>query len=100
MEALGAEMRIDLLWANTQASRIIQECKIQRENHSSDHQPMVTKFNLEGDTLNITEEQVSMRPNMLNKRIYIEKVSHRIQHEITGSTTPSRATVDSNAEKV
>ncbi|MBW0533219.1 hypothetical protein O181_072934, partial [Austropuccinia psidii MF-1] len=45
MGAFGSATTIDLTWANTIANKIISKCKVQLENHSSDHQPIVCKFN-------------------------------------------------------
>ncbi|MBW0464330.1 hypothetical protein O181_004045 [Austropuccinia psidii MF-1] len=54
MGASGSATTIDLTWANSVVSKLISQCNFQLENHSSNHQPIITELNLEEKTLNIT----------------------------------------------
>ncbi|MBW0533736.1 hypothetical protein O181_073451 [Austropuccinia psidii MF-1] len=42
----GTATTIDLTWANLPAIKLISICEAQIENHSLDHQPIITKMNV------------------------------------------------------
>ncbi|MBW0538494.1 hypothetical protein O181_078209 [Austropuccinia psidii MF-1] len=78
MGVSGLAMTIDLTWEKTIANKIISQCKVQLENHSSDHQPIIFEFNIGGKAFEITETNISMNPSMLDEGKYINQVSRRI----------------------
>ncbi|MBW0480551.1 hypothetical protein O181_020266 [Austropuccinia psidii MF-1] len=79
MGASGSATTIDLTWANTIANKIISQCKVQLENHSSDHQPIISEFNIGGKAFEITETPISMNPSMLDKGKYINQLQYLSQ---------------------
>ncbi|MBW0546470.1 hypothetical protein O181_086185 [Austropuccinia psidii MF-1] len=100
MGAYGSATTIDLTRANSIMSKLISQCNIQLENHSSDHQPIITELNLEEKTINFTEKHISMRISMLNKEKYIQGVGEGIKQQLPHLRQPTVEEIETNARKL
>ncbi|MBW0516803.1 hypothetical protein O181_056518 [Austropuccinia psidii MF-1] len=100
MGASGSAATINLTWANSFVSKLISQCNVQLENHSSDHQPIVTELNLEENTLNITEKHISMRIRMLNEEKYIQGVAEGIKQQLPYLRQPTVEEIETNARRL
>ncbi|MBW0482759.1 hypothetical protein O181_022474 [Austropuccinia psidii MF-1] len=97
MGASGSATTIDLTWASSIATKLISQCNVQLENHSSNHQPILTELNLEDKKLNITDKHVYMRTSMLNKEKYIEGVEEGIKRQLQYLRQPTIEEIETNA---
>ncbi|MBW0461100.1 hypothetical protein O181_000815 [Austropuccinia psidii MF-1] len=89
---------IDLAWASLQESRLVEEFLISQENHSSDHQPIITKMKTNKKAVQTSETHISMRPPSLIIKDYLIDLEKKIEEILLVDDIQTRKEIDKEPE--